>query len=58
MLSKQGNVIQKLSVEEIPMENGNRLQITLMLRLAKNVKVAQTVEELMSLDGVNSVSCD
>ncbi|NTZ16328.1 MgtC/SapB family protein [Paenibacillus sp. JMULE4] len=58
MLSKQGNVIQKLSVEEIAMENGNRLQITLMLRLAKNVKVAQTVEELMSLDGVNSVSCD
>lgn len=58
MLSKQGNVIQKLSVEEIPGEKGNRIQITLSLRLAKNIMIAQTVEDLMSLDGVNSVSCD
>lgn len=58
LLSKQENVIQKLSVEEIPGEKGNRIQITLTLRLAKDIKVAQTVEDLMSLDGVNSVSCD
>ncbi|GMX61128.1 MgtC/SapB family protein [Paenibacillus elgii] len=58
LLANKGSLIQKLSVEEIPSEEEDLIHISLTLRLAKGDNVSQTVEDLMRLEGVRSVSCD
>lgn len=60
LLAGKGCEIQKLSVEEVPVEEDQeeRILITLAVRLSKKAGVAETVEELMRLEGVRSVSLD
>ncbi|TVY01056.1 MgtC/SapB family protein [Paenibacillus cremeus] len=62
MVARQGGDIQKLSVEELPSENendsANLVLITLTLRMSKDVKLLQTVEDLKHVEGVKAVACD
>ncbi|WP_426451486.1 MgtC/SapB family protein [Paenibacillus sp. S-38] len=58
LLGRDGNTIQKLSVEEVSTEEEEQLLIHFTVRLSKEAKIADTVEDLKHLSGVRSVSCD
>ncbi|MEK8132257.1 MgtC/SapB family protein [Paenibacillus filicis] len=59
LLASRGCDIKKWSVEEIPGEQPDRMiQITLELRLTKKTSPAQTIEELLGIDGIRAVSMD
>lgn len=60
LLGSKGCDIQKLSVEEAPVDadEAARILITLSVRLSKGAKVSEMIEELLRLEGVRSVSLD
>ncbi|SDE40036.1 putative Mg2+ transporter-C (MgtC) family protein [Paenibacillus sp. UNCCL117] len=60
LLAGKGCDIKKWSVEEIPGDGGDirMMQITLDLRLTKKTHAAQTIEELLGIEGIRAVSMD